>query len=275
MTNAFTVDVEEWFHVCGVGGALAPARWHELESRVVDDTRRLIDLAARCGVRGTFFVLGWVAQRHPELVGEIVRAGHQVGSHGQTHTRVYELGGDAFSAELDASRAALEGAGAPDVRAFRAPEWSINDRTPWALERLARAGFTIDSSMAPLRVIGNPAYPQAPHVRHTAAGAVGEYPPFVARWLGQQVPQGGGWGLRLSRPAAALRAIDARNRAGVPITLWVHPWELDPNPPRVRLPWTLWVAHYAGLPGFASRLAEVLSNAAFAPLPDTLPALAP
>jgi polysaccharide deacetylase family protein (PEP-CTERM system associated) len=266
MINAFTVDVEEWFHVCGVGGPLAPERWHALPRRVVGDTRRLLDLLARRNVLGTFFVLGWIAERYPELVGEIRDAGHTIGSHGHTHTRVYELGEAKFAGEIDASVAALTSAGAHRILAFRAPEWSINDRTPWALGVLARKGFTLDSSMAPLRIVGNPAYPQAPHVRRTPHGPVAEYPPFVSRWFGQQAPQGGGWGLRLSRPATVLRLIEERNRAGVPITLWVHPWELDPEPPRVRLPWGLWFAHYAGLRGFADRLDAILAGARFGPL---------
>jgi peptidoglycan-N-acetylglucosamine deacetylase len=271
VTNAFTVDVEEWFHVCGVGGPLAPERWHELPSRVVDDTRRLLDILARRNVLGTFFVLGWIAERYPDLVGEIRAAGHTIGSHGHTHTRVYELDEEAFAQEVDASVRALAAAGAPRVTAFRAPEWSINDRTPWALGVLVREGFTLDSSMAPLRIVGNPAYPQAPHVRDTTEGPIAEYPPFVSRWCGQQAPQGGGWGLRLSRPASVLRLIEKRNRAGVPITLWVHPWELDPQPPRIRLPWGLWFAHYAGLRGFADRLEAILAGARFGPLGAGVP----
>jgi polysaccharide deacetylase family protein (PEP-CTERM system associated) len=266
VVNGFSIDVEEWFHICGVGGPLAPERWPALPSRVVDTTRRLLDLLARCDVRATFFVLGWVAERHPALVGEILGAGHEIGSHGHTHRRVYELSDEAFVDELARSRRALAAAGAPAVVQFRAPEWSINDRSPRALGVLAGEGFTLDSSMAPLRVVGNPSYPTAPHRRQTTRGTILELPPFVGRWFGQQVPLGGGWGMRISRPRAVLRAIEARNREGVPAVLWVHPWELDPDPPRVRLPPGLWAAHYLGLRGFGTRLREVLSGAAFGPL---------
>ena len=266
MVNGFSVDVEEWFHICGVGGPLAFERWPSLPSRVIDTTRRLLDLLAHHDTRATFFVLGWVAERHPALVRDIVSGGHDIGSHGHTHRRVYELDDLEFADELVRCRRALSDAGAVGVDGFRAPEWSINDRSPRALDVLAAHGFRIDSSMAPLRVVGNPAYPQRPHLRHTTAGSIVELPPFVGRWFGQQVPLGGGWGLRTARPATVLKAIDASNRNGVPAVLWVHPWELDPQPPRVRLPPRLWAAHYVGLGGFAGRLSDVLSGARFGPL---------
>jgi peptidoglycan-N-acetylglucosamine deacetylase len=267
VVNAFSVDVEEWFHVCGVEHH---QDWTALQSRVMDDTRRLLDLLDRRQVRGTFFVLGWVAERDPQLVTEIAAAGHAVGSHSHMHRRVYELDETTFADDLERSRRALAEAGAGMVTAYRAPEWSINARAPWALGVLASHGFTIDSSMAPLRVVGDPAYPQAPHARVTPHGVVQEFPPFVTRLFGQHVPQGGGWGLRLSRPSTVLRRVERLNRAGTPAVFWVHPWEFDPDPPRMRLPWSLRFAHYAGLGGFARRLDEVLAGARFAPLHEAL-----
>lgn len=270
MTNALTVDVEEWFHVCGVGGPLAPTNWPELPSRVVETTRRVLDLLDRTGARATFFVLGWVAERHPELVLAIQDAGHEIGSHGHTHTRVYELTPQAFADDLAASLHALAEAGARSVLGFRAPEWSINDRSLWALEILARHGFRFDSSMTPLRLIGNPSYPQAPHRRSTSAGDLMEFPPLVGRRLGQNIPLGGGWGLRMSRAHTVLHEIDARNRAGRPVALFLHPWELDPEPPRIRLPLGLRFAHYFRLHGFERRLEDVLRGATFSTMSDVL-----
>jgi polysaccharide deacetylase family protein (PEP-CTERM system associated) len=269
--NGFSVDVEDWFHICGGGEALAPARWPMLPARVVETTCRLLDLLGRCDVRATFFVLGWIAERHPRLVHDIQSAGHEIGSHGHLHRRVYDLTDDEFARDLLESRAALRGAGVRAVTAFRAPEWSINDRTPRALDVLAANGFTLDSSMAPLRIVGNPAYPRVPHLRHTPAGPIRELPPFVGRRFGQQIPIGGSWGLRISRPAAVLRALEAVNRDGSPAVLWVHPWEVDPSPPRVRLPLPLWAAHYVGLHNFAERLETVLSGSRFAPLSEVAP----
>jgi len=268
--NCLTVDVEEWFHICGVGGPLSRENWDRLPSRVIGNTLQLLDLLDGCHVRGTFFVLGWVAERHPRLVEQIRAAGHEIASHGYSHIPVYDLTPDSFAVELDRSVAALRAAGTADVRGFRAPQWSINDRSFWALDVLARKGFRFDSSLAPLRIIGNPAYPQAPHTRVTKAGDLIEVPPMVERRLGQNFPLGGGWGLRMTKPARVLNAIDAQNRRGMPATLFVHPWELDPDPPRVRLPLAKRFVHYFRLEGFASRLETVLRGNQFGPIGEAI-----
>jgi len=269
MLNAFTVDVEEWFHICGVD-TLTPDHWSALPSRVVSDTERLLALLDRRGVRATFFVLGYVAQRFPALVARIRDAGHEIGSHGHLHQRVYEMNAEAFGRDLEASQEALRAAGCAPAQLFRAPEWSINDRNLWALDVLARHGFRVDSSMAPMRVVGNPRYPQRPYVRATEAGAIREVPPLVTERFRQQMPFGGGWGLRMSAPARVLREIARRNKDGDPVTLWTHPWEFDPEPPRVPLPLDKRFAHYFRLSGFESRLSDILGGARFGTISDML-----
>lgn len=266
MKNAFTVDVEEWFHVCGAGGELAPEHWDRLPSRVERTTDALLALLDRCRVRGTFFVLGWIAERHPALVARIAAAGHEIGSHGFAHRRVYELTPAEFGDELTRSVSVLTQAGARHVVGFRAPEWSINDRSLWALDVLARHGFAYDSSMTPLRLIGNPSYPQRPHVRDTSAGRIIEIPPLVARRFGQNIPMGGGWGLRMSAPETVVREIARRNAQGDPAVLFVHPWEIDEDPPRVRLPAGQRFAHYFRLGGFRDRLERILGMVELVPI---------
>jgi peptidoglycan-N-acetylglucosamine deacetylase len=266
--NALTIDVEEWFHICGVGGALARSNWDALPSRVVQTTRMVLEELDRAQVHATFFVLGWVAERHPALVAEIVAGGHEVGSHGYSHARAYDLGPAAFTEDLRCSVRALDGAGAARVTAFRAPEWSINDRSLWALELLAREGFTCDSSMAPVRLVGRPDYSRQPHIHQTDAGPITEFPPLVADRFGQVMPLGWGWGFRMSSPARVLRTIRKMNDAGAPAVLMIHPWELDPDPPRVPLPPRLRFAHYFRLGGFRNRLRTVLRNGDFGALGD-------
>jgi polysaccharide deacetylase family protein (PEP-CTERM system associated) len=270
VTNAFTVDVEDWFHVCGMTGTLAEEHWDRLPSRIERTTDDLLRLLDRCSVRATFFVLGWIAERHPALIQRIARAGHEVGSHGFSHRRVYELTPEAFADELARTRAVLAAAGATEVIGFRAPEWSINDRSLWALDVLADEKFVYDSSMTPLKLIGNPAYPQQPHVRRTRAGEIAEFPPFVVRRFGQHMPMGGGWGLRMSRPATVTREIAERNEAGNPVVLFVHPWEIDDEPPRMTLPLGHRFAHYFRLRGFRDRLETILRSTRFAPVRDVL-----
>jgi polysaccharide deacetylase family protein (PEP-CTERM system associated) len=264
--NFLTVDVEEWFHICGVDDRLAFDRWSVLESRVEFTTDITLELLARRGIRGTFFVLGWIADRYPALVARIRDAGHEIGSHGWSHRRVYELDVSSFDEDLARATAALEAAGAPRPVGFRAPEWSINDRSLWALDVVARRGFRYDSSMTPLQLVGNPRYPRVPHRRDTAGGPLLEVPPLTTRRLGQRIPLGGGWGLRMSRPTAVAREITAHNRRGEPVTLFVHPWELDPDPPRIPLPWPLAFSHYFRLEGFAKRLNVILASAEFGPI---------
>ena len=221
-------------------------------------------------MRGTFFVLGWVAERQPRLVEQIAAAGHEIASHGHWHTPVYDLSEESFARDVEQSVRALGAAGVRTVRGFRAPQWSINDRSMWALDVLARQGFEFDSSLAPLRIIGNPAYPWVPHARVTSVGRVLEFPPLVERRFGQNFPLGGGWGLRMTAPAHVLSRIDERNRKGEPVALYVHPWELDPEPPRIPLPWAKRFVHYFRLDGFRSRLADVLAGTRFAPMGEVL-----
>jgi peptidoglycan-N-acetylglucosamine deacetylase len=263
--NALTVDVEEWFHICGVP-ALDAARWTSLPSRIELTMRLLLDLFDRADARATFFVLGWVAERHPHLVADIRAAGHEVGSHGYWHRRAYDLGSVAFVEDLRLSLTALADAGAPRVSCFRAPEWSINDRSLWALDALAQHGVTVDASMAPVKIVGCVSYPRHPHVRQTPAGAITEMPPLVVDRFGHAMPLGWGWGLRMSAPGTVLREIARFNAAGRPAVLTLHPWEIDPEPPRVALPPRLRFAHYFRLSGFADRLREILRGAAFGPL---------
>jgi len=271
--NALTVDVEEWFHVCGVP-ALAPARWDALESRVELTTRLVLELCEAVRARATFFVVGWVAERHPRLVAEIAAAGHQVGSHGFLHERAYDLGEARFGDDLRRSVAAIN-AVAPSPSCFRAPEWSINDRSLWALDALAGEGFAIDASMAPVKIVGRVDYPRLPHLRPTRFGPITEVPPLVADRFGQPMPLGWGWGLRMSAPRTVLKAIERTNLAGAPAVLTIHPWEIDPHPPRIALPRRLRFAHYFRLGGFYGRIGEILRGAAFDRLDSVVASLPP
>jgi len=237
----------------------------------VDETTDiLLHMFERRHVRATFFVLGWVAERHPGLIPRIMQGNHEIGSHGYRHRRVYEMDPRAFEKDLDRSLEVLAGAGSGPVLGFRAPEWSINDRSLWALDVLAGKDLRFDSSMTPLRLVGNPSYSQVPHRRPTRNGDLLEFPPLVARRMGQNIPLGGGWGLRMSSPRTVLREIANRNRLDVPVALFVHPWEIDPHPPRCSLPLGLRFAHYFKLGGFRERLDEILAGAEFGPMGEVL-----
>jgi polysaccharide deacetylase family protein (PEP-CTERM system associated) len=267
VVNAFTVDTEEWFHICGVE-ALGASRWPALPSRIELTTNLLLEDMDRGGIRGTFLVVGWIAERYPHIVRRILAAGHEIGSHGHLHTRAFEMTPDAFTDDLRQSLRALADAGATDVRCYRAPEWSINERSLWALSELAANGIAIDASMAPLRLVGSTGFPRRPHIRQTPAGPIVEVPPLVADRYGQVMPMGWGWGLRMTAPARVRRAIEQANAAGQPAVVTVHPWEIDPQPPAVRLPMRLRFAHYFRLDGFRERLKEVMKHPGFGTLSE-------
>jgi len=265
-SNAFTVDVEDWFHICGVDDRLPASSWDRLESRVVPTTRMLLEDLARAGHRGTFLIVGWIAERFPDLVREIASGGHEIGLHSHWHRRVYDLTPETFRQDLRENRAAVQAAGAGAIVSFRAPEWSLNQRAPWAPAVLAEEGIRLDASRAPVARVGSSSFPRRPYPIATEAGVLLELPPLVGRLAGQAVPLGWGWGLRKAEPSEVLAAIAANNRQGDPAVLTVHPWEIDPDPPHVRLPAALAFAHYFKLSGFRSRLREVLAGAEFGPL---------
>jgi len=267
--NAFTVDVEDWFHVCGVDDRLPTGRWNDLDSRVERTTAALLDDLGESGSGATFLIVGWVAERFPALIRDIASAGHEIGLHGHRHRRVFELSPDQFRHDLRDNLDAVRAAGVTsEIVAFRAPEWSMNQRTPWAPEVLVAEGLRVDASRAPVARVGSAAFPRRPYPLATAAGPLFEVPPLVTELAGHAVPLGWGWGLRKAEPRDVLRAIEASNRHGDPAVLTVHPWEIDPEPPYVRLPAPLAFSHYYRLTGFRARLRAVLAGASFGPLRD-------
>jgi polysaccharide deacetylase family protein (PEP-CTERM system associated) len=229
---------------------------------------RLLDLLARYRVRATFFVLGRIAEAHPELVQRILAAGHEIGSHGHEHELVYRQSPDEFARDLDRSLAALDRAGASIVTSYRAPYFSITSRSLWALDRLAAAGITLDSSIMPAR---NPRYgipdaPLGPHRIETAGGALLELPVSCAELARLparppvRVPFAGGFYLRFFPLSLTRAAIRHTLRQGRPVILYIHPWELDPEQPRLRLPARLAATRYHRLASTERKLTALLSE---------------
>jgi polysaccharide deacetylase family protein (PEP-CTERM system associated) len=228
--NAFSVDLEEGFHSSTFADRYPPERWETVPSRVEPETQRLLELLAKHGQRATFFVLGWVAERHPALVREVVAAGHEIATHGYMHRLVYDLGPQGFREDLRRSLAAIEQATGQRVTGHRAASFSITPRSLWALDILAEEGIVWDSSVFPVHHhrYGIPDSPLTPHRR----GPIVELPIATFTLGPLRIGVGGGAYLRfLPRPLwldAAARV--ARRR---PLTLYVHPWECDPDQPRL------------------------------------------
>ena len=246
-----------------------PTAGAALPSRVEFTTDLTLDLLARRGITATFFVLGWIAERHPRLVERILAAGHEVASHGWSHRRVYELDEVSFEDELTRTGAALEAAGAPRPIGFRAPEWSINDRSLWALAVLARLGFRYDSSMSPLRLVGNPEFPEVPHRRDTAGGALLEVPPLVGRRFGQQLSARRRVGAA-DEPARDGREGDrrAQSRAGNRSRSSCTRGNSTRSRRASRCRGRCGSVTTSGWRGFAERLDDILASADFGPIGD-------
>ncbi|RME75674.1 MAG: DUF3473 domain-containing protein [Planctomycetota bacterium] len=260
LEGAISVDVEEYFHVENLREAAPPHTWDELPSRVEHATHRVLDLFDEAGVRGTFFTLGWVAERHPALVREIVARGHELASHGHGHRMLTELDPDRLREDLGRARAALEDAGGVAVRGYRAPTWSIVPATDWAFDVLVEAGYRYDASVFPVRHdrYGDPRAPIVPHWRVREGGRLLELPPLVGRFAGRNWPAAGGGYLRLL-PLGYMRwAVRQARAAARPAVLYLHPWELDPDQPRLAVSRLRRLRHYRGLERFADRLRTVL-----------------
>lgn len=273
--NALTVDVEDFFHVSGFETCVDRSCWDSFESRVEAGTERILAALDRAWVRGTFFVLGWVAKRHPELVRRIHRAGHEIGCHSYWHRLIYQQTPDSFREDLRQARDVLQDITGQAVQAFRAPSFSITRRSLWALDVLIEEGFTVDSSVYPTHHdrYGVAGAPLRPHRVRRPAGEIWEFPMPVYRRLGYPIPIGGGGYLRLYPYQFTRHGLRAINRAGRPFAIYLHPWELDPDQPRLRPGRLRSFRHYVNLHRTAPRLAKLLRDFRFGTMGQVLAGL--
>jgi polysaccharide deacetylase family protein (PEP-CTERM system associated) len=260
-----SIDVEDWFQVENYAHTIPREQWPRCELRVANNVRRLLDLLTAADVRATFFVLGWVAERLPELVRDIARAGHEVASHGWSHTPIWRLSEAAFADEVSRSRALLEELSGQPVIGYRAPTFSITTSTVWALEVLRRAGYAYDSSIFPVRH-DRYGIADAPTTVHRRAGGIWELPLAVLELGGARLPVAGGGYFRLYPLSLTRWAIRRLERAGRPAVVYMHPWEFDPGQPRVRGLGPLRAfRHRVGIGRNARKLVSLLREFRFAP----------
>ena len=266
--HALSVDVEDWFMVLNMAHRIDRSAWAGFELRCGDATRRLLELFARRQSKATFFFLGWIAERLPDLVREVVAAGHELGSHGYDHRLASELGREGFAADLRRTAAVLRQIAGVEVATFRACTWSITDRTPWAVDELLAAGVALDSSIFP---VWHPDYgvrraPSQPYRLLGGTGELLEFPPLCLDVLGRRLPVGGGGYLRLF-PLWLLRAgLRQQERRGVPGCVYLHPWEVDPGQPRQRLGVLRGFRHYVNLRRTLGKLDCLLGDFRFTSL---------
>ena len=274
MINAMTVDVEDYFHVSAFDDVVSRDAWPGMQSRVVANTERLLDLFDEYDVRSTFFVLGWVADRHPALVRAIVARGHELASHGYAHRLVYSQTEREFREDVRRAKGLLEDAGGVAVYGYRAPSFSVTSRSLWALDVLLEEQYRYDASIFPIRHdrYGIPDAPRWPHAIERPAGRVFEVPGSTVRLGGTNLPVAGGGYFRILPYAWTRFGISRVNRVErQPIVFYLHPWEIDPAQPRLPAGRLSRFRHYRNLHKTEHRLRRLMQDFQFASLASVLP----
>ncbi|WP_226017073.1 XrtA system polysaccharide deacetylase [Novosphingobium sp. FKTRR1] len=263
LINGLSVDVEDWFQVGAFENVIDRGTWDGLDLRVEHNCDAILQMFADAGVRGTFFTLGWVAQRVPALMRRIANEGHEIASHGWDHARVFTLTRDGFAADLIRARNVLQELTGQAVTGYRAPSFSIDARNRWAHEVLAEQGYAYSSSVAPI-VHDHYGWREAPRFafRPVAGAALLEVPVTTAEVAGRRLAAGGGGFFRLLPYALSRWAIGRVNsRDQRPALTYFHPWEIDPDQPRVaNAPWKSKVRHYTNLSVMAPKLVRLLAD---------------
>lgn len=298
VVNAMTIDVEDYFQVSAFERVVARERWGEFESRVAANTDHLLRIFADAGVLATFFVLGWVAERDRSIVHRISAAGHEIASHGFAHRLVYDQTPDQFREDIRRAKAVLEEAGGKPVTGYRAPSFSITERSLWALDILIEEGFTYDASIFPIHhdrygiptaprhafragrgaadlIDVGPGFPGLSDVEGSSGAADGpgllEIPGSTIRIGGVNFPVGGGGFFRLLPywwTRAGIRRLNETERR--PAIFYLHPWEVDPNQPRLAASRLSRFRHYCNLAKTEPRLRRLLTDFRFRPIADTI-----
>ncbi|HEY5722977.1 MAG TPA: XrtA system polysaccharide deacetylase [Allosphingosinicella sp.] len=261
MLNALSVDVEDWFQVGAFETVISRDSWDGLEQRVERNADAVLSLFDEAGVKGTFFTLGWVAERYPALIRRVAEAGHELASHGWDHKRVFTMEAATFRADLERARIAIEDACGQSPAGYRAPSFSIDKRTPWAHRVLAEEGYAYSSSVAPI-AHDHYGWPEAPRFAHRPipGSELIELPVTTVELAGRRMAAGGGGFFRLLPYGFSNWAVSRTNgREQRPAVFYFHPWEIDPDQPRVTgAPLKSRLRHYSRLSSMRPRLLKLL-----------------
>ncbi len=273
LRHHLTVDVEEYYHASAMEPFTPRSSWPGLETRSPELIDKILHVLEDASVDGTFFTLGCLADREPEMVEKIARAGHEIASHGWDHRRLTDLSPKSFSRDLRRSKEVLESICGQPVVGYRAPSFSLLPGMEWALDVLVGEGFLYDSSMFPVRIHPGYGYPDAspdPHILHASGGPLIEVPPATWRWAGMSLPAAGGAYLRFFPVALVAKALRSAEKRGEPGTVYVHPWEFDEAMPSFEAPPLTQLRMRHGIGRSISRLRYLTSRFQFQPVRDTV-----
>jgi len=271
--HILTVDVEDYFQVEAFAGSVSRAAWDQWSCRVVANTQRVLDLFDEHQAKGTFFFLGWVAERFPELVREVHSRGQELACHSYWHRPIYRLTPDEFRQDTRQAKQVIEDAAGTQVLGYRAPSWSITKSCLWALDILAEEGFVYDSSIYPIHhdLYGVPDAQRFPYTHTCSDGLkLKEFPPATLRFMGTNFPVAGGGYLRIFPSAYTRLAFRTFEKHGQRVVVYLHPWELDPEQPRIAGPLKSRLRHYTNLRGMIANVGAVLQRHEFTRFCDVL-----
>ncbi len=263
MNNAISVDLEDWFCVHNLSHAIKKEDWDKCELRVVHNTRRLLQVFTERNTHATFFVLGWLAERVPELVREVEDHGHEIATHGYSHTLLTQMTPSDFEADLKMALQMTRHCTSQNIVGFRAPSFTVTPKTLWALPILAANGIRYDSSAFPISFHPDYGMPHGALSIHKIHDDVLEVPLSCAEVFGRRIPCGGGGYFRLLPYTLTKFLLRRCNRQGRPVIFYLHPWEIDPGQPRVKLPWKQRFRHYYNLDKTLGRLEKLLKDFQF------------
>ena len=268
--NAFTVDVEDWFCSHNLQHKINFDQWHLLESRVVPNTHRLLELLNRFNVKATFFMLGWVAEKFPALVRDIASLGHEIGSHGYSHRLLTQMDERSFQLDLRRSIDVIHECSGIYPAGFRAPAFSITDKTVWAWNTLKQSGIRYDTSVYPFSYHPDYGLPGAPLTIYSPIPELLEIPMSCSNKWGFRVPCSGGAYLRIFPYQLFRRMVKNVIHAGRPYIFYIHPWELDKDSPRISLSRSKAFRHYANLESTERKLCRLLGEFEFTSMQNVL-----
>jgi len=270
MKNMMSVDLEDWFCVNNLRGIINYDEWHQCEQRVKVSTHRLLDLFDKYHTTATFFVLGWIADRYPELVQQISDRGHEIASHGYAHLLLTRITPEVFREDLAKSLTLIRQISGQPVTGFRAPSFTVTSKTLWALDIMMEMGITYDSSIFPVGFHPDYGMPASPLAIHSIGATLMEIPLSCAEILGQKIPCSGGGYFRLFPYQVSRRLISACNKQGRPVVFYIHPWEVDPGQPKMNLPALKQFRHYNNLGKTYGRLERLLADFQFTSIHNVL-----
>lgn len=270
MKNAISIDLEDWFSVYNLSHVIKREDWDRCEIRVEKNTKRILDLLDRYKTKATFFVLGWIAEKTPELIVEIENQGHEIATHGYSHTLLTEMTAETFDEDLKKALSVTNKIVKQEILGFRAPSFSLTGKTMWAADILTKNGIKYDSSIFPINFHPDYGIPGAQLDIHQLDNSLIEVPLSCAEIFGTRIPCSGGGYFRIFPYPVTRFLLDRCNKQGRPVIFYLHPWELDPDQPRQKLPWLKGFRHYYNLGKTYSRLEKLLNDFEFTTIRDTI-----